>query len=255
MKLTRREAIKLGLVGTGTLVAPWAIAETAQADCLYPDCMKESVQKLPPNPQFGNSFDKFQEPLPIPKALEKYTQKYGIDYYQMTMRKEKITLGSPKAGSPPVQAEFWTYNGSIPGPLIRQTKNVASCIRFINQLDTDARSNPICNSVHLHGMASLPQYDGHAEDLIQPNYYKDYYYPNNRASILWYHDHAVHKTSRNVYMGLAGMYIVEYGLEDFCKKPAKYPLPTGEFEIPLILQDKTFEIPQFYPTDRMEASL
>jgi spore coat protein A, manganese oxidase len=244
MKLTRRDAIKLGLVGTGTLVAPWAIADTAAAaDPDYSSCMKMSEAKLPPNPQLGNSFDKFQDALPIPKALEKYTQKYGIDYYQITMRKAKITLGSPKAGLSPVQAEFWTYNGSIPGPLIRQPKNVPSCIRFINQLDTDAQGNPICNSVHLHGMASLPQYDGYAEDLIQPNYYKDYYYPNNRASILWYHDHAVHKTSRNVYMGLAGMYIVEYGLEDFCKNPAKYPLPKGEFEIPLILQDKTFEIP------------
>jgi spore coat protein A, manganese oxidase len=245
MKLTRRKAIKLGLVSPGILLSPWAIADPAAADCLYESCMKMSEEKLPPNPQIGNLFDKFQDALPIPEPLTKEIHNHGIDYYyyQITMRKEKVTLGSPQKGLPPVRAEFWTYNGSIPGPLIRQPKNVPSCIRFINELGNDAQGNPICNSVHLHGMASLPQYDGYAEDLIQPNYYKDYYYPNNRASILWYHDHAVHKTSRNVYMGLAGMYIVEYGLEDFCENPANYPLPKDKFEIPLILQDKTFEIP------------
>jgi spore coat protein A, manganese oxidase len=246
MKLTRREAIKLGLVGTGTLVAPWVIADPAQADCLYENCMKMSEENLPPNPQLGNMIDKFQEPLPIPEALAKEIHRHGdLDYYyyEITMRKEKITLGPQKAGLPPVRAEFWTYNGSIPGPLIRQPKNIPSCVRFINELGNDAQGNPICNSVHLHGMASLPQYDGYAEDLIEPGYYKNYYYPNNRASILWYHDHAVHKTSRNAYMGLAGMYIVEYGLEDFCEQPRTDPLPKGEFEIPLILQDKTFERP------------
>jgi FtsP/CotA-like multicopper oxidase with cupredoxin domain len=80
--------------------------------------------------------------------------------------------------------------------------------------------------------------------LTAPGYYKDYYYPNNRASILWYHDHAVHKTSRNVYMGLAGMYIVDYEPEDFCHPEQANCLPRGEFEIPLVIQDKTFEIPQ-----------
>jgi spore coat protein A, manganese oxidase len=86
----------------------------------------------------------------------------------------------------------------------------------------------------LHGMASLPPYDGYAEDLIKPNHYKDYIYPNNRASTLWYHDHAVHNTSRNVYMGLAGMYIVEDKFE------LDLPLPKGEYEVPLIIQDKQF---------------
>jgi FtsP/CotA-like multicopper oxidase with cupredoxin domain len=83
-------------------------------------------------------------------------------------------------------------------------------------------------------MASLPQYDGYAEDFIPPNYYKDYIYPNNRAATLWYHDHALGKTSRNVYMGLAGMYIVD---DDFDQS---LPLPKGEYDVPLIIQDKIF---------------
>ncbi len=83
-------------------------------------------------------------------------------------------------------------------------------------------------------MASLPEYDGYAEDLTNPGQYKDYIYPNNRAATLWYHDHAIHKTARNVYMGLAGTYLVQDQLE------LDLPLPKGEYDVPLLIQDKQF---------------
>ena len=80
-------------------------------------------------------------------------------------------------------------------------------------------------------MASLPQYDGYAEDLICPGQFKDYFYPNDRAATIWYHDHAIDRTSRNVYMGLAGMYIVSD------EEERQFNLPQGEYDVPLILQD------------------
>ena len=55
-------------------------------------------------------------------------------------------------------------------------------VRFINRLGTfeeNGKEIPINTTVHLHGMASLPQYDGYAEDLICPGYFKDYFYPND----------------------------------------------------------------------------
>ena len=37
--------------------------------------------------------------------------------------------------------------------------------------------------------------------------WKDYVYPNDcEARTLWYHDHGVHHTAENVYMGLAAQY-------------------------------------------------
>lgn len=64
-------------------------------------------------------------------------------------------------------------------------------------------------STHLHGSASLPQYDGYASDVTQPGQWKDYVYPNSQpARTLWYHDHGVGHTSENVYSGLAGQYIM-----------------------------------------------
>lgn len=250
MKITRRQAIKLGLVGSGTLLSPLGFPETAQAEC-----KKEPLPPSNQTPQFSPQIERFAQPLYIPKPLKPTLSKtysvvregttfdQPIDYYEITMQKQTIELLPARNNQQPITTQIWSYNGTMPGPLIRQAKNRESCIRFKNQLGQDANGQDICTSVHLHGMASLPQYDGYAEDLIGVRYYKDYYYPNNRASILWYHDHAVHKTSRNAYMGLAGMYIVDYAEEDFCNPKDFGCLPSGEFEIPLVIQDKTFEIP------------
>ena len=56
-----------------------------------------------------------------------------------------------------------------------------------------------------HPKARAP-FDGWAEDVTEPNSYKDYYYPNGQnARTLWYHDHAIDHTAENAYMGQAGM--------------------------------------------------
>jgi FtsP/CotA-like multicopper oxidase with cupredoxin domain len=77
--------------------------------------------------------------------------------------------------------------------------------------------------VHLHGSASLPQYDGYASDVIGQNAWKDYHYPNfQNARTLWYHDHVVHHTATNAYMGLAAMYRL------FDAHERSLPLPQGQ---------------------------
>jgi FtsP/CotA-like multicopper oxidase with cupredoxin domain len=255
MNITRREALKLGLAGGGVLLSPWVFAGKAWADTdpCHQEPLPLTTEPIKLSPLIRER--RFEAELPILTPLKHITSKtytvkrrgvtleQPIDYYEITMRQETVEILPAKADKPALVAKFWTHNGMVPGPLIRQQKNRESCIRFINNLGKDDKTKEdICTSVHLHDMASLPEYDGYAEDLTRPGYYKDYYYPNNRASILWYHDHAVHKTSRNVYMGLAGMYIVEYAEEDFCDSTQANCLPSGEFEIPLIIQDKTFEI-------------
>jgi hypothetical protein len=56
-------------------------------------------------------------------------------------------------------------------------------------------------SIHLHGSASLPPYDGWADDVTCTGESKDYIYPNNRATTLWYHDHGFEVTAANAYYG------------------------------------------------------
>lgn len=90
--------------------------------------------------------------------------------------------------------------------------------------------------MHLHGMWSHSVWDGWAADEISPGQWKDYYYPNNEgARSIWYHDHAEHHTSSDVYEGQAGVYIVYDPSED------SLGLPCGEYDIPLALSDKTYQ--------------
>jgi FtsP/CotA-like multicopper oxidase with cupredoxin domain len=63
------------------------------------------------------------------------------------------------------------------------------------------------------------------------------------VSTLWYHDHSDHFTAANVYRGLVGFHLffdeVDSGNEND-PAPGALHLPSGEFDIPLLFQDKYF---------------
>ncbi len=92
-------------------------------------------------------------------------------------------------------------------------------------------------------------------------------YPNhNRASTLWYHDHALGLTRLNVYAGPAGFYIIRGGPDDAVLDSrfgtaAVLPGPApalGDasgvtyYEIPIAIQDRSFNMDGslFYPDTR-----
>jgi len=71
--------------------------------------------------------------------------------------------------------------------------------------------------------------------MIQPGQFKDYYYPNDQtARTLWYHDHAEEHTAQDAYFGQAGSYLLRSPEEDLLG------LPTGNYDLPLILIDKIY---------------
>ncbi|OEV30224.1 copper oxidase [Streptomyces nanshensis] len=110
----------------------------------------------------------------------------------------------------------------------------------------------VWNVVHQHGGFTAPQSDGMPMQSFSPDGFQGesystldpdrvrrneaiYAYTNReRSSMLWYHDHAMGMTSLNIYAGLAGLYLV--------RDPAdkQLGLPRDEFEVPLILQDRSF---------------
>ena len=96
-------------------------------------------------------------------------------------------------------------------------------------------------------------------------------YPNmNRASTIWYHDHALGMTRLNVYAGPAGFYIIRGGpagdqavLDSRTGLPASLPGPAPKegdafpatkayYEIPIAIQDRAFNSDGslFYPNTR-----
>ncbi|WP_231687848.1 multicopper oxidase [Bacillus sp. FJAT-27251] len=103
--------------------------------------------------------------------------------------------------------------------------------------------SPVPIVTHLHGGENPSAYDGHPETWFTANGIKGpefvtrkYTYPNKQQpTTLWYHDHALGITRLNVMAGLAGFYLLRDRYD-----PIAPLLPSGEFEIPLAIQDRTF---------------
>ncbi|MGB6298450.1 MAG: multicopper oxidase domain-containing protein [Rivularia sp. (in: cyanobacteria)] len=205
MKITRRKVLQFATVaGASAILLPIAHQYSTHA---------ATAGSPQPEP--------FSVNLPIPPVLNPVRSDETTDYYEIVIKRNQVEI------LPGLITEIWGYNGITPGPTIKQHQGRQSVVRFINDVGA-------LTSTHLHGMASLPQYDGYAEDLSRPGFYKDYIYPNNRAATFWYHDHAIDETAHHVYMGLAGMYIIQDDLE------LDLPLPKDQYDIPLIIDDKVF---------------
>ncbi|HSB73475.1 MAG TPA: multicopper oxidase [Candidatus Methylomirabilis sp.] len=78
------------------------------------------------------------------------------------------------------------------------------------------------------------------------------YRNDQRATTLWFHDHSLGMTRTNVYAGPAGFYLLRGGADDL---PSGVPggLPGGAFEIPIVIQDRSFNADGslFYPDSRV----
>jgi spore coat protein A, manganese oxidase len=114
---------------------------------------------------------------------------------------------------------------------------------------------------HVHGGHTDAAYDGTPEQWftdtqpgdVGPDFVTDTYtYSNDqRAATIWYHDHALGYTRLNVYAGMAGFYIVRDNI-DTGKTDNLAGLPSGPYEIPLAIQDRSFTCDGqlYYPTQQ-----
>lgn len=164
----------------------------------------------------------FGAPLTVPAVLKPTSSTATTDHYRIVMRPADVEI------LPGTRTRVWAYNGQFPGPTIRARTGRRVVVDQYNEL-------PVDTSTHLHGGNVPANSDGHPNDVIQPGGFKRYIYPNRQpAATLWYHDHAHHQEARNVYMGLAALYL----LSD--RNEQKLALPSGEYDVPLIIQDRQF---------------
>ena len=132
--------------------------------------------------------------------------------------------------------------------------------------------NGIPTVTHLHGGHTDADSDGHPEAWYTPGftYTGSSFYPNNgeyyydnsqEAATLWYHDHVIGITRLNVYAGLAGFYLLRDNHEDGLNLPKDESLDPGDenspiehFEIPLVIQDRSFSMDGqlYYPSETFE---
>lgn len=170
-------------------------------------------------------FPAFVQKLPIPKVLT-------AKDITLVARETDVQL------APGLPTKMWTYNGTFPGPTIRRPSGTRTRVRLQNKLPKSADSL----TMHLHGGHNAPGEDGQPEvNVIKPGAARTYTYDfredgaPERAATHWYHDHSHHRTLRNVWHGLAGMFIVDDAFD------AKLPLPKGRFDIPLMLTERTLD--------------
>ena len=119
--------------------------------------------------------------------------------------------------------------GSYLGPIMRFQTGQKVRITLINRLDE-------ATIAHWHGLHVPADMDGSPHYAINTGERFVYEFEMlNRASMNIYHPHPHHQTARQFYMGMAGAIIVNDAEE------AKLNLPAGDYEIPLVIQDKQFD--------------
>jgi spore coat protein A, manganese oxidase len=251
--LNRRDVLKVSLAGTAAMALPYQAVLSART-------ASELDEKKMPRPYVaaftappvlapyrsddrpGNSYGT----VPGTTAPVTGGAYVGTDYYRIEHRPAQVEFIKG------IKTTVWGYNGLVPGPTIRVYQNGTQTRRVVmQQINKLPAKHPTLGyvpwtSTHLHGSPSKPQFDGYAGDLTQPGEWKNYMYPNNCSPrTLWYHDHGVHHTAQNVYMGLAAQYhLVDEHLERDLGIPrydrAKVGTTRPQYEFPLIISDVMF---------------
>lgn len=173
--LSRRDLLKLGAVGAGATAAGvlMPLGESART--------ADWVSTAPRPARFARR-------LHVPQAIAPtlMSDAHG-DYllYEISERTASAQLLDP--GAPPTPVLGYAAGAdapTVPGPLIKVDQHTRVRVRVRNELPTTHPAfgyGGIDTSVHLHGSASLPQYDGYADDVTSPGHHKDYWYPNHQA--------------------------------------------------------------------------
>ncbi len=189
----------------------------------------------------------FTQPFRTPPVLEPTRRDADADYYEVAQTASMASI------LPDVKTAIWGYNGIFPGPTINSRRGRTTVVTHTNGL-------PVPTVVHLHGGRTPHDSDGYPIDYIYPvdrsfmsqpmgvrhdmgrsmvgdttEGHRAYTYPlDQRAAMLWYHDHRMDFTGPSVWRGLAGLHFVRDDEED------ALGLPSGSRELPVMITDRSF---------------
>jgi FtsP/CotA-like multicopper oxidase with cupredoxin domain len=166
----------------------------------------------------------FSQPLPIPPILEDENPRTPeLELSITAMNGEKTffrNVVTPTIG----------YSGNFLGPTIRAKRGQKILMNINNQLKETT-------TVHWHGLHVPGEMDGGPHQMIEAGEtWEPYFTINQPAATLWYHPHPLGKTGKQVYQGLAGLFIIDDEESERLPLPADY----GIDDIPLIIQDRRF---------------
>uniref|UniRef100_D5WZJ7 Multicopper oxidase type 3 n=1 Tax=Thiomonas intermedia (strain K12) TaxID=75379 RepID=D5WZJ7_THIK1 len=166
----------------------------------------------------------FTRPMPIPGQLGGQAQADGSLAYALRIAPGTSTL---LAG---VQTPTWGYNGAYLGPTLRIPRGKRVRIQVRNALNQPT-------TTHWHGAHVPGTMDGGPQSLIAPGHSMDYAYTLDQpGATLWYHPHPDGLTGPHVYAGMAGLLLVDDGVD----RTLGLPHTWGVDDFPVIVQDRRF---------------
>ena len=165
----------------------------------------------------------FDRELDIPPLAESSVED-GVRTFDLTMQTGETDLGQDS------MTPTWGINGPHLAPTLRAERGEHVQIKLTNDLDQTS-------TLHWHGMHLPAEMDGGPHQMVAPGetWTPDWLIDQPAAS-LWYHPHLHGETATHVYRGLAGVFILDDADEAALALPRNY----GVDDIPLIVQDRTF---------------
>jgi blue copper oxidase len=164
----------------------------------------------------------FSTPLPIPRIIDTARPAHGIKL-KAAVGQHAFVRGKP--------TRTYGYSAPVLGPVIRLHRGDEIEVEVENALNAET-------TVHWHGLLVPGASDGGPQRMIKPgDTWRSTLKIDQPATTAWYHPHPHHDTARQIYMGLAGLIIVDDGSDVGLGLPHTF----GFDDLPLILQDRSIE--------------
>jgi FtsP/CotA-like multicopper oxidase with cupredoxin domain len=199
-------------------------------------------------------------------------RQYPVEHYELSAKENPAWVFNP--AYPPQR--IWGFAigegaATTPGPTIMTRYGKPVIVRFKNRLPQNhvGFGSPEI-SMHLHNAHTGSESDGFPGDyfsplkagptLAGPGQWKDHFYPNICAGYdqyqnglgdyrealgtLWYHDHTFDFTAPNLYLGMAGFYLMYDALDSGNERdpnPSALRLPSHPYDYPLSFGDRRFD--------------
>jgi bilirubin oxidase len=167
----------------------------------------------------------FSQQLVIPPLAESTVDGQGRRVFDLTVQAGQSEF------TPGQSTDTLGMNSDYLGPTLRARRGEHVQINVHNALDE-------ITTMHWHGMHLPAEADGGPHQQIDPGgTWSPGWQVDQPAATLWYHPHPHGETETHVYRGLAGMFILDDDVEAGLDLPRDY----GVDDIPVIVQDKTFD--------------
>jgi blue copper oxidase len=164
----------------------------------------------------------FDRPLPVPPLIDAAKQGNAVKL-KVAAGRHAFVKGKP--------TRSYGYSGPVLGPTLRLRRGDEIEMTVENALDVDT-------TVHWHGLLVPGDMDGGPHQVVKSGgTWRPKLKIDQPATTAWFHPHLHNDTARQVYMGLAGLIIVDDGSDADLGLPRTY----GFDDLPIILQDRSFD--------------